>query len=60
MAKTKTAYRWNADFKDIVTVLGSADSGSTRITVDKDGNDICLYSTDFFNNASVFVAAILR
>ena len=48
------------DFKDIVTVLGSADSGSTRITVDKDGNDICLYSTDFFNNASVFVAATLR
>lgn len=48
------------DFKDILGALGTADSGTTRVSIDWDDKDVCLYSSDSFTKATLFVAATLN
>lgn len=49
-----------SDFKTIISAFGSADSGSVRVSVDRSDNDVCLYSTENFTIASLFVLATLN
>ena len=48
------------DFDDILAVLGTADSGTVRVSVDRNDNDVCLYSSENFTVASLFVLATLN
>ena len=49
-----------SDFKQILAVFGTANSGSVRVSVDRECNDVCLYSSSNFTNASLFVLATLK
>lgn len=49
-----------SDFGTILSAFGSADSGSVRVSVDRSDNDVCLYSTENFKVASLFVLATLN
>lgn len=52
--------RMPSDFKDILGALGTADSGTTRVSIDWDDKDVCLYSSDSFTKATLFVVATLN
>lgn len=49
-----------SDFNDILAVFGTADSGEVRVSVDRNDNDVCLYSSNNFTIASLFVLATLN
>ena len=49
-----------SDFDNILAVLGTADSGEVRVSVDRNENDVCLYSSNNFTVASLFVLATLN
>lgn len=52
--------RLPSDFNDILAVFGTADSGEVRVSVDRRDNDVCLYSSNNFTIASLFVLATLN
>ena len=75
MANTRTAYRWNvtgsgyssnygptlpSDFNTILGAFGTADSGTVRVSVNRNNNDVCLYSSSDFTIASLFVLATIE
>ena len=49
-----------SDFNRIISAFGAADSGSVRVSVDRNDNDVCLYSSENFTIASLFVLATLN
>ena len=48
-----------SDFNTILGAFGTADSGTVRVSVDRNENDVCLYSSSDFTIASLFVVATL-
>ena len=48
-----------SDFNTILGVFGTADSGTVRVSVDLNDNDVCLYSSSNFTIASLFVLATI-
>ena len=48
-----------SDFNTILGAFGTADSGTVRVSVDLNDNDVCLYSSSNFTIASLFVLATI-
>ena len=48
-----------SDFNRIISAFGAADSGSVRVSVNRSDNEVCLYSTNNFTIASLFVLATI-
>lgn len=48
-----------SDFNTILGAFGTADSGTVRVSVDRNENDVCLYSSSDFTIASLFVLATI-
>ena len=48
-----------SDFNTILGAFGTADSGTVRVSVDRNENDVCLYSSSNFTIASLLVVATL-